>query len=139
MPVFYDAKALVRAWINSQTATLIGVGKPLQLGAHLAKPRPLRSPSKGAIAYLSNLPGSESPDLPEAPMQRARISAQIYASTQEAVDTAAAAYMNALIGLRNPPGGVSPVLRFVTDIAGPNEVPDGDWPRVVVDADFWIS
>lgn len=134
-----DAEAAVRAWINSRTADLVGVGHPLQLGAHLNRPR---SPGRGAYAWLSRVGGT--PGLTaETPVDLARISAAIYAPTKESAANAAVAYANALHALHVGAGRTvmgDAVCVAVDSISGPLWVDDSEGNheqyRYLVDAEF---
>lgn len=132
--VFVDAKGAVRAWVNSLTATLVGAGKPLALGAHFVR---LRSPYSGAFLLLSQV-GGDDVYLAEG-AQRARISGQVYATTQQTADLAAIAYANAVrqLGVGNVLM-VGAVCLTAGNISGPVEADDGDEPRRLVDADFYF-
>jgi hypothetical protein len=137
--VFYDALGLVKGWINGQTATLVGAGKPLSGGAFL---RQQTSRTGGPFAVLTLVGGAEGGLSAEHPGQRARISAVIIGSTLEGVSLAAAAYANALAGLRGAQPGTPGVglLLYAADIAGPLQVADQfDRPRQSVDADFYLQ
>jgi hypothetical protein len=137
--VFYDALGLVKDWVNAQTATLVGAGKPMPGGAFL---RPQTSRTGGPFAVLSLVGGGEGTLSAEHPGQAARISAVVYGSTLEAVSLAAAAYANAIAKMRGVPPGQAGVglLLFAANITGPLQVPDQhDRPRQAVDADFYLQ
>lgn len=135
LPAFVDAEAVVRAWINSRTTTLVGQGKPLPLGCHLQL---LRSPMSGAYAVLERIGGFD--DDGEAPIDHARVSFQVRASTKQAAAAAATAVANELrTYLDGTPwpvvvDGATRYVRGVESITGPSFYPDGDEDRYIVDA-----
>lgn len=134
LPAFVDVEAVLRAWLNSRSA-LVGPGNPLPLGCHLNR---LRSPDRGAYALLERLGGFDDPG--EAPIDHARVSIQVYASTKQAAAVAATAVANELrTYLDGTPravtvDGATRYLRGVESITGPSNYPDGDEDRYVVDA-----
>lgn len=132
--VYVDAKGAVRAWVNAQT-DLVGDGHPLQLGAHLHR---LRSPASGCYALLSVVGGSPALSA-ESPAHRARVSAQFYGPTKEAVALAAVAYANAVAMLRFRTPMLGAACLVADDVTGPIEAKDGDEPRHIVDADFYLT
>jgi hypothetical protein len=126
----------VRDWVNAQTA-LTGPGHPLELGAHLKR---LRSPFRGSYLLLSRVGGGPE-GAEEINVDRARISGSVYGVTKQTAAAAAVAYANLLVATTLTPqipvtGGR---LAAVTDIAGPNYLPDGDEERYVVDAVFHVQ
>lgn len=135
LAAFVDAEAVVRAWINSRTATLVGAGKPLAHGCFL---NPMRSPDRGAYAKLERIGGYDDPG--DAPVDHARVSFQVYASTKQAAAIAATALANELrTGLDGTQqtvvvDGVTRRLLGCEGITGPSYYPDGDEDRYVVDA-----
>lgn len=131
---FVNALTSVRTWINEQPG-VVGPYGPITKGAHL---RRLRSPYKGAYIYLSRVGGS--PDLsPESPVDRARISAQIYGITLEEAEKSAVVYANAIYGIQGAPVSMGDsICEFVTSITGPLEATIGDEPRYIVDAEFYL-
>jgi hypothetical protein len=137
-----DATGAVRDWVNSLTTDLVGMGNPLQLGAH---PAPLRSPAKGAYAKLLRVGGSRELTV-ERPFDRARISATICGLTIESTAAAAAAYCTAVealaLGGAATPMGDLVVCQVVDDITGPIELPPESGStleyRALVDADFYL-
>lgn len=129
--VFVDCKAAVRAWVNANSA-LVGPGMPLPLGAHFQR---LRSPYQGAFLLLAHIGGGD--DYGAGVAQRARISGQVYGTTQQTADLAAIAYANAIRGLaKGNVGMVGAVCLTAGNIVGPLEADDGDEPRRLVDAEF---
>lgn len=134
--VYLDVEGAIRDWINTQTATLTGPGHPLPLGAHL---RQLRSPYRGSYALLSRIGGGPDP-LADANVDQARLSASIYGTTKAAAAAAAAAYANLLAAQTGSPQPITGGrLLTITDIAGPQYIPDGDEERYLVDAVFHIQ
>ncbi len=135
LPAFVDAEAVIRAWINTRTATLVGAGLPLPLGCHLNR---LRSPQAGAYCLLERIGGYD--DRGDAPIDTARVSFQVYASTKQAAALAATALANelrtALDGSQTPVvvDGATRRILAVDSITGPSFYPDGDEDRYVVDA-----
>jgi hypothetical protein len=137
---FVDAEGVWKDYVNSLTASLVGQGKPLSLGAHL---KPLRSPASGSYVRLLLLTGS--PELTaENPVGRARISGTIYGGTKEAAALAATAYANVLVslnGVRTPMG--SAVCLTTDAIQGPQAIDDQDTNknqyRYLVDADLYFT
>lgn len=135
LAAFVDAESVVRAWLNSRTGTLVGVGNPLPLGVHL---RALRSPDRGAYAIMERIGGFD--DRGDAPIDTARLSFQVYASTKEAAAIAATALANELrTGLDGTQrtvvvDGATRRILGVDSITGPSFYPDGDEARYVVDA-----
>lgn len=142
-----DVVGALRAWVNSRTATLVGDGKPLALGAWLANPprstNTPRAPYRGAYAVLSRVGGG--PDaLDTAPWDRPRVSARIGGVTYGQASAAATAYANALLTLDGTPipvtwTGEDNIERAVTllacdQIVGPLEIPGTTEPQFLVDA-----
>lgn len=134
-----DAEAAVRAFINSRTGDLVGVGHPLRLGAYLNR---LRSPGSGAYAYLTRVGGTPALTA-EQPVDQARVSAAIYAPTKDIAAAAATAYATllhalSLGGARTPMGEA--VCLTVDNISGPLFIDDSEsnheQVRYLVDADF---
>ena len=132
---YVDAVGAVKAWINSRTATLVGVGKPLQKGAHT---KHIRGALSACYAYLeegSSLQtgGAENPDM------LASVSAQVYGGTREAATAAAVALAEEVTGglagrAASVPGAQ---LQVADDITGPLWAPDGDMPRLLVQFSVW--
>lgn len=135
LAAFVDAEAVIRAWINTRTVTLVGQGNPLPYGCHLNR---LRSPQAGAYAVLERIGGFDDPG--DAPIDTARVSFQVYASTKQAAAVAATALANELrTGLDGSQqalavDGATRRLLTVDAITGPSFYPDGDEDRYVVDA-----
>ncbi|MUN41403.1 hypothetical protein [Actinomadura litoris] len=137
-----DAEAAVRAFINSRTGDLVGVGHPLQLGAFLNRQH---SPGRGAYAYLTRVGGVPTLTV-EQPVDQARISAAIYAPTKLIAARAATAYASllhtlSLGGTRTPMGEA--VCLTVDNISGPLLIDDSESNheqfRYLVDADFLLA
>lgn len=128
---FADAAGAMRLWILSRTATLVGVGNPLQLGAHLKR---IDGGQAAAYALLEELPGSRSLDSAENPDMMATISAQVYGGTRETATAAAVALAEELsTQLQGVPASVAGALILaVDDIQGPTWAPDADVPRLLV-------
>ncbi|MEU9888010.1 hypothetical protein [Sphaerisporangium sp. NPDC051011] len=129
------AVTAVRAWINSLDS-LVGKGLPLALGAFRAADPP-RSPGQGAYALLSQVGGSLEL-VAEEGIGRARISATIYAGTDEAAEAAAVAYLNTLEALTGDPAPMGDIARCLVadDITGPVALPDLGY---LIDADFYLT
>jgi hypothetical protein len=134
-----DAEGAVRAWVNGRT-DLVGEGRPLPLGAHLAR---LRSPAQGAYIRLLRVGGVRALTA-ETPFDQARISGTIYGTTKETAAQAAAAYATVLEGLQGDPVMMSPGVecKVVDNITGPIALDDSDSGReqyrYLVDADFFL-
>lgn len=147
-----DAEGALAAWINSLTSTLVGAGKPLELGAWVGDgprgtDRP-RGPYKGAYAVLTVVGGPvEAPG--GIPFSYPRVSASIYGVTKLQASTAAVAYTNTLRTLAGqpvtvtwtPPDNVqrTAVLQSVEQITGPLLVRGGSEPQYLVDAIVAVS
>jgi hypothetical protein len=133
---FVDAIGATRAWINSRTTTLVGPGKPLQKGVHL---RELDGAADTCYAYLTMLPGTGLGGGAESGWMTARVSAQVYGPSLEAVTTASVALADEIAtGLcgqwAEVTVGGNPVRIWVgDDITGPSDLPDGNLPRHIVD------
>lgn len=127
-----DAVGAARTWINSRTDRLVGLGKPLQKGAHL---KSLDGAADTCYAYLTLLPGSTVGGGAESGQMYARISAQVYGPTLEAVTYASVALADEVVtylaGQWADVGGVR--IWCGDDVTGPSDVPDGNLPRHVVD------
>lgn len=133
--VFVDATGILKDWINAQTVSLVGPGNPLPLGAHL---RLLRSPGQGAYAMLSKVGGDDNWTT-ERVASRARISASIFAFTEEDATLASVAYANTIVRLT----AYKPTVRNcrienVDGIIGPLNVPSTQGVQYLVDADFYL-
>lgn len=128
---YVDAVGAVMEWVNSRTATLVGVGNPLQKGAYAKQ---LTGAADACYAYLSALPASQTGGA-ENPDMLARISAQVYGPSVLAVANAAAALADELgSGLEGRWADVTGARLYVgDDISGPSDQPDFDLPRQVVD------
>jgi hypothetical protein len=131
---FLYAEDVIRAWLATQTGSLVGQGRPVPLGAHLKR---LRSPYRGAYLLLSRVGGG--PDPGEVNVDQARLSAAAYAMTARGAAAAAAAYANLLVSIAAPVPLSGGRLLAVTDLSGPLDLPDGDEERYVVDGLFHIQ
>lgn len=138
MATYVDGGGAVRDWINTQTATLVGAGRPLWLGATLKYRGGAADRCYGLIVELPGFlwAGSETPSFGQ------RISLQVFGPTKEATWIAAGAYGDALIPLLtghpvNLASGVT--ILAVDNIDGPSWVPNGEDPRYVIDADFQFA
>lgn len=132
---YADALGAMRAWINSRT-DLAGIGKPLQLGAHL---KYVQGGQAGTYAFLEEQLSFRSEDGPESPDMMAVLSAQIYGGTREAVALAARALAEEIssnlegAGQTVTTGNGDQVLLMVSDdIQGPSWFPDGNLPRMLL-------
>lgn len=135
-----DAEGAVKAWIDSLTTDLVGLGNPLQHGAHFNR---LRSPATGAYALLYRVGGSRALTA-ERPYDLARISATIHGLTKETACRAAVAYVNALEAVNGAPVVMGDaVCQVVDNITGPLAIDDSttdrEQYRYLVDADFFFS
>jgi hypothetical protein len=134
---FVDAVGALKDWINGLTATLVGAGKPLPMGAHLHE---LRGGATACYALLSVI-GSGTANGAENPDHRARISASVYGPTMESATLAAVGYAEALLALDGRPTAMTGATCLVCDvdsITGPLWSPDRVGPRLLVDADFLL-
>ncbi|NUW45545.1 hypothetical protein [Nonomuraea rhodomycinica] len=132
------AVTAIRAWVNAHP-TLAGPGRPLALGTFRARPR---SPGQGAYLTLHRLDGADALIAEEA-VDQARIAGVVYAGTEEAAETAATAYANALAALSGAHTAMGDaVCLVVDDITGPQFIDDraGDSELFAfsVDADFYL-
>jgi hypothetical protein len=133
------AVTVVRDWLNS-LPDLVGQGKPLALGAFR---RQIRSPGQGAYLVLSRI-GRAGDLVAEDLLDSPRISASIYAGTDEAAELAATAYANTLAGLVGSPAVMGDHrCLLVDDIVGPLLIDNSDSEReeyqYLVDASFFVS
>lgn len=130
---YVDALGAMRAWINSRTATLVGVGHPLTLGAHL---KYVQGAAPQVYAFLEEQVSARSADSPESPDMLAIMSAQIFGGTREAATTAAVALAEEistqLCGRAVTVVSPAAVLWVADDLAGPSWIPDGDLPRLLL-------
>lgn len=142
MSTYVDAAATVYAWVNGLTGTLVGAGRPLQLGASYKVHSGVATVAYGVIVELPGFlwGGAEHPSM------GARVSMQIYGPTKEAASVAATAYAEALLpllqGVRATvtlASGQVVTIAGVGSVDGPQWIPDGDEPRYVVDADFLFA
>lgn len=135
-----SATAAVIAWVNTHP-TLSGRGRPLDQGAFRTQ---VRSPSRGAYLWLTRIDGADALIVEEAADQ-ARIAGVVFAATDEAAETAAVAYANALAALsgQHTPMGDGVVCLVVDGITGPQLIDDragerGELYAYQVDADFFL-
>ncbi|WP_101791028.1 hypothetical protein [Nonomuraea indica] len=132
------AVGIVRNWLND-IDTLTGPGNPIALGAHRRHPR---SPGHGAYVLLSRI-GRAGDLVAEDLIDSPRISASIYAGTDEAAELAAVAYANAVIALSGSPSVIGDSRCLIADeVVGPLLVDNHDSEReqwqYLVDASFYI-
>lgn len=138
MPGYVAAVSIVRDWLNS-IDTLTGSGKPIALGARRRHPR---SPGQGAYALLSRI-GRAADLVSEELLDSPRISASIYAGTDEAAELAAVAYANTVSSLTGSPVLMGDERCLVADdVVGPLLVDNHDSEReqwqYLVDASFYL-
>lgn len=138
MPGYIPAVTVVRDWLNSLD-NLVGPGKPIAVGAHRRHPR---SPGHGAYVLLSRI-GRASDLVAEDVLDSPRISASIYAGTDEAAEIAAVAYANTVAALTGSPAGMGAERCLVADdVVGPLLVDNHDSDReqwqYLVDASFYL-
>lgn len=132
---YADALGAMRAWINSRTATLVGLGNPLQLGAHL---KYLEGGQPATYAFLEEQLSARAEDSPENPDMLALLSAQVYGGTREAATAGAVALAEELStqlqgGPQTVTTGAGDVLvMYADDIQGPSWFPDGNLPRMLL-------
>lgn len=135
---FVDAEQVVRTWVNAQTTSLVGKGKPLESGAWLSAPR---SPNATHVV-LSRIGGGD--DAGGLAIDEARVSGSIYGATREAAAKAATAYANALRALEGTKivvsvGGSNVTMLVADSITGPLYSPDNKLARYVVDATVLLT
>jgi hypothetical protein len=138
MPGYVPAVTIVLAWLNG-IETLTGPGRPIELGAFREHPR---SPARGAYILLSRI-GRAGDLIAEETLDSPRISASIYAGTDEAAETAAIAYANTVASLTGIPAAMGDAQCLVADdIVGPLAVDNHDSEReqyqYLVDASFYM-
>lgn len=135
-----DAEGAVKDWLNSR-GDLTGKGNAIPLGAHLTR---LRSPGKGAYAYLQLVAGARALAA-ERPVHAARVSAMLHGTTRETASYAAVAYATALEAMDGVHTVMTPgvVCHTVDNITGPIARDEHDSNReqwvYIVDADFYLS
>lgn len=141
MTTYVDGAGVIEAWVNSLTSTLVGEGRPLQLGVSF---RRHEGAARVPYGYLIDLTGTtwggaENPDF------SCRLSLQVYGPTRASASGGAVAYAEALVPLTlcvpvlvpsAGPAGQSVKIAWSANIDGPQWLPDIDEPRYVVDADF---
>lgn len=135
---FVAAVGIVRDWLTAQTG-LVGPGKPIALGAFRQHPR---SPGNGAYVLLSRI-GRAADLVAEDVIDSPRISASIYAGTEEAAELAAVAYANAVTSLTGSPAVMGDTHCLIADdLVGPLLVDNHDSDReqwqYLVDASFYV-
>jgi hypothetical protein len=128
---YVDALGVMRAWIDSRTATLVGAGNPLQLGAHLKK---VQGGQPVVYAFLEEQLSTRSLDAGENPDMLAALSAQVYGGTREAATKGAVALAEELSTVFDgtPVTIAGALIMAVDDIQGPAWFPDGDLPRLLL-------
>lgn len=117
------AEAAIRAWINSRT-DLVGEGNPLSRGAYLQSQR---SPADGPYCVLIREMGTD-PDIVAEPggPQACRITAHVFAGTEQAAELAAQALLQAWQGLSGnpqPAGDTGAVILTAAGFSAPGYVP----------------
>lgn len=133
---YVDAVGVTRDWINSRTATLVGVGNPLWKGAYLLDHD---GAADKCYAVLTMPPGTTNGGGAESPQMYARISAAIYGPTLDAITKASIALADEITVYlagqwTTVREGADAVQIWVgDDITGPSDVPDGNLPRHIVD------
>lgn len=131
MATYADAAGAVREWINAQPM-LVGAGNPLQLGAHL---KHVQGAAPAVYAYIEELPARQSDDLAEDPDMLAVLSFQVVGGTREAATAGAVALAEAFTTLSGRAVlTTSATIRVADDIQGPYWSPDGDLPRLILQA-----
>lgn len=135
MSTYVDAVGRMSDWINAQSTDLVGPGNPLQHGAHFQY---LRGATPAVFALIEELPGRTSDDSPEDPDMMAVLSFQVYGTngvTRKAATAGAVALAEALGSLKGMPAVVpGAVLWVADDVQGPYWAPDGDTPRLILQA-----
>lgn len=132
---YADAAGVMAAWINSRTETLVGDGHRLQMGAHL---KLLGGGEPVVYAYLTEQVSLRSDDSAENPDMLAVLSAEVYGGTRQAATLGAVALAEELstwitgspIYVSTDAGGAW--ILAADDIQGPQWLPDGDHPRLLV-------
>lgn len=135
--VFVDAVGAARNWINSRTATLVGQDKPLTKGAYL---RDHEGAADKCYCVLTLLPGTQASGAAESPQMYARVEAQVYGPTIEAITHASIALADEIVtGLAGQwttvdlGNGAAAQIWAGDDVTGPSDLPDGNLPRHIVD------
>lgn len=128
---YVNALDVMRTWINSRTATLVGPGMPLQKGAHLQH---LTGATPVTYAFLEEQSATRSLDSPENPDMMATLSAQVFGGTRkDATDAAvvlAEELSTQLCGCQAAVPGA--VIWVGDDIQGPSWIPLDGLPRLLV-------
>lgn len=128
---FTDAAGAMVEWINGRTATLVGVGNPLQLGAYLKK---LGGGEPAVYAFIEEQFSTRTTTGPENFDMLAVLSAQVYGGTRKAATDGAIALAEEISSEmegREVTVGAT-ILQVADDVTGPAWVPDGDKPRLLV-------
>lgn len=131
---YVDAEGAWRDYVNTLAGDLVGTGFPLARGAFLKR---LRSPAKGAYAYLMDIGGDD--QWTDYGTTSRRISAQIFGNTKAQAADAAIAYANTLRRTRRVQLVPGVFLHTVAGITGPLYTPDADEERYLVDADLYVQ
>lgn len=133
---FVDAVGAARTWINSRTTTLVGPGKPLAKGAYL---REHDGAADRCYAVLTLLPGTTAGGGAEGGQMLARVEAQIYGPTIEAITHASVGLADEVVTYLAGQwttvgsGGSAVQIWAGDDVTGPYDLPDGNLPRHIVD------
>lgn len=130
---YADAAGIMAAWINSRTETLVGSGNRLQMGAHL---RYITASEPVVYAYLTEQVATRSDG--ENPDMLSTMTAEVYGGTRQAATLAAVALAEEIsTWIVGSPiyvvtdSGAAWILA-VDDIQGPQWLPDGEHPRLLV-------
>lgn len=128
---YVDAVSVMHEWISSRTATLVGAGNPLQMGAHLKR---ILGGQPTTYAFLEEQFSTRSADSGENPDMLAALSAQVYGGTREAAGKAATALAEELSTVFDgtPVLVGDALIMAIDDIQGPAWFPDGDLPRLLL-------
>lgn len=130
---YADAAGVMAAWINSRTESLVGDGNRLQMGAHL---KHIIASEPVVYAYLTEQIATRSDG--ENPDMLSVLSAEVYGGTRQAATLGAVALAEEistwLVGI--PVYVVTDAgaawIQTADDIQGPQWLPDGDHPRLLV-------
>jgi hypothetical protein len=128
---YVDSLGVMRTWINSRTDTLVGVGNPLQLGAHMKR---VTGGQPVVYAFLEEQLSTRSFDAGENPDMLATLAAQVYGGTREAATAGAVALAEELSTVFDgtPLLVDGALIMAVDDIQGPAWLPDVDLPRLIL-------
>lgn len=132
------AVTAVLKWINGNQQ-LAGRGRPLSRGAYRQLPR---SPADGTYVLLYRIDGFDALTA-ERPADAARIAGVVYGPDDEAAETAAVAYANAVLALTGQPVQMDGATCLVADdVVGPqfidNRAGNGEQYAYQVDATFFM-